>query len=283
MTNTNNSKNTQSPKNTQNPQNTHQASELEHNTQFTADAQNASSDQTTPCGVSSPNSAASASSKKCRVRKKGVIAATCIAIVAIVGIAFWHWHETPGFCGTMCHNSMSAYSETFVQELGKPGVDKWGNAVSNVSAMLGPVHNQVGKSCLSCHIPTLPQQLGEVRETLTGEYYFPLHEVGVEQLRSNAGNPANTGDQFCLNSGCHIAKSAPVTTRADLQRATKDLPFNPHSTRHGDIACSSCHKSHRASVMYCTQCHSEAYDIMPDGWVDYKTGEEINARAHFRA
>lgn len=218
-----------------------------------------------------------------RVRKKSVIAATCIAIVAIVGIAFWHWHETPGFCGTMCHNSMSAYSETFVQELGKPGVDKWGNAVSNVSAMLGPVHNQVGKSCLSCHIPTLPQQLGEVRETLTGEYYFPLHEVGVEQLRSNAGNPANTGDQFCLNSGCHIAKSAPVNTRADLERATKDLPFNPHSTRHGDIACSSCHKSHRASVMYCTQCHSEAYDIMPDGWVDYKTGEEINARAHSRA
>lgn len=58
-------------------------------------------------------------------------------------------------------------------------------------------------------------------------------------------------------------------------KATADKAFNPHSNHHGEANCSDCHKSHRASVMQCTQCHNDAAASMPEGWVDYKTGKQI--------
>ena len=57
-------------------------------------------------------------------------------------------------------------------------------------------------------------------------------------------------------------------------KATADKAFNPHSNHHGEANCSDCHKSHRASVMQCTQCHNDAAASMRK-WVDYKTGKQI--------
>lgn len=41
----------------------------------------------------------------------------------------------------------------------------------------------------------------------------------------------------------------------------------PHTPQHGEQKCTTCHKAHRASVNYCTQCHTDA--IAPDGWLSY--------------
>ena len=66
-----------------------------------------------------------------------------------------------------------------------------------------------------------------------------------------------------------------VSTRMPrrLEQATADMPFNPHTRQHGDIDCGTCHKAHRASTLYCTQCHAEAADGLPAGWVTYQDSQ----------
>ncbi len=202
-------------------------------------------------------------------RRKPAIVIGIIAVIAVAAVGVFIWHNDPSFCGAVCHDSMSTYVNTYNEKSGQAGTDAYGNAVADSSAMLVVSHKDAGLNCLSCHVPTLSQQLGEVQETLAGSYYYPLEEVGVEQLMVNSGHEAGTGDQFCLRSGCH------EFTRADLTEKTADLEFNPHQWHHSDTTCSDCHKSHRASVFSCTQCHSSAYGSMPDGWVSYAEGRQI--------
>ena len=187
--------------------------------------------------METPTNSVDACSKK---SKKPLIAGIVVAVVVLAGIGFWTWHNTPGFCG-VCHTPMSTYVE-----------------------------------CLSCHVPSINQQIGEVTETITGDYYYPLSEVSISALQENSGQNASDEAAFCLKSGCHVdASGTEISTREDLMKATADKAFNPHSNHHGEANCSDCHKSHRASVMQCTQCHNDAAASMPEGWVDYKTGKQI--------
>ena len=212
-------------------------------------------------------------------RNKVKIAGIVAAIIVVVGAGFWVWHNTPGFCNAFCHTSMNDYVESYAQKADQPGKDKWGNEVANTKAMLAVSHGGNGKGCLDCHEPVLSQQLGEVGQTLTGDYEVPLSERSTEQLMVNSAHAAGTGDQFCLKSGCHVNAEGSVMTRADLTAATADMEWNPHSWRHGAQECGDCHKSHRASVLLCTECHFQAYGSMPEGWVDYATGKQIEEAA----
>ena len=74
---------------------------------------------------------------------------------------------------------------------------------------------------------------------------------------------------FCLRSGCHDL------TRDDLTEKTADMAFNPHRWQHEEFECSDCHKSHCASVLYCTKCHTDAVAGLPEGWVTYGESEQI--------
>jgi hypothetical protein len=206
-------------------------------------------------------------------KKWPIVVGVIVAVIVVAGIGFWNWHEQPSFCNAFCHESMDSYVATWDQDANTTGVDKWGNEVSNTNAMLVVAHKQAGVNCLQCHVPTLSQQLSEVSETITGDYYVPLAEVGTEDLMVNSGHEEGTGDQFCLKSGCHDL------TRADLTELTSDMPRNPHSWQHGEQECSDCHKSHRASVLICTECHSDAEAELPDGWVDAATGDQLEKQA----
>ena len=222
--------------------------------------------------MDTPTNSVNAPRKK---SKKPPIAGIVVAAIVVIGVAFWNWHNTPGFCG-VCHTPMSTYVETFEAQPDAPATDKWGNEVSNSSAMLAVTHKEAGVECLSCHVPSLGQQVSEVAETITGDYYYPLSEVSISGLMENSGQSSTDEAAFCLKSGCHTdASGADITTREALMNATADKAFNPHSNHHGDATCSDCHKSHRASVMECTQCHNDAAASMPAGWVDYKTGKQI--------
>ena len=222
--------------------------------------------------MDTPSSASNAKAKK---SKKPLIAGIVVAVVIVAGIGFWTWHNTPGFCG-VCHTPMSTYVDTFEAQPGTPAVDKWGNNVSDASSMLAVTHKQAGVECLSCHVPSLGQQIGEVAETITGDYYYPLAETSITELMENSGQNSSDEAAFCLKSGCHTdAAGADITTRSQLMDVTADRSFNPHSNHHGEATCSDCHKSHRASVMACTECHNDAAASMPQGWVDYKTGKQI--------
>ena len=121
---------------------------------------------------------------------------------------------------------------------------------------------------MSCHVPTLSEQMSEGINWVTGNYVYPLEERDTDMLTEARGLD---GDEFCLNESCHNL------TRDDLVKATSGMEFNPHKAQHGAIECSECHKAHRASVMYCTQCHSEAE--VPEGWLTVAEANKLSTAA----
>ena len=153
---------------------------------------------------------------------------------------------------------MASYLETYDQKPNTEGVDKYGNPVSNTSAMLAVQHGAMGFDCLTCHKATLGQQISEGTAWLAGNYTYPLDERSVAEL----GEPTGMGsDEMCLNESCHNM------TRDDLYNLTADEEnlYNPHWSHHETLDCGTCHKAHGQSVLYCTQCHAQA--PVPEGWL----------------
>ncbi|WP_369425872.1 cytochrome c3 family protein [Adlercreutzia caecimuris] len=106
-------------------------------------------------------------------------------------------------------------------------------------------------------MPTLSELISEGAAWLTGNYGFPLVERTASELTEASGRQA---DELCLNESCHNL------TRDDLYGLTADMgTYNPHWAHHEELECTTCHKAHRASVMYCTQCHAQAE--VPEGWL----------------
>ncbi len=201
--------------------------------------------------------ATEAPAKKKGKKKWPIVVGVVVVVLIAAGAGFWVWHEQPSFCNAICHTPMDPYNATYDQELNTTGVDKWGNDVENTSSMLAVTHKALGKTCMNCHVPTLSEQVGEGISWVTGNYVYPLEERSLDDLVAARG--LENSDEFCLNESCHNM------TRDDLVQATSDMKRNPHVAQHGKVACSECHKAHRASVNYCSGCHSDA-DI-PAGWL----------------
>lgn len=206
--------------------------------------------QTTPGSSAAPKRAA---------KKPAIIAAVVAVVLACAGAGLWVWHEQPSFCGTVCHTPMAEYVDTFNQVSGQAGTDKYGNEVQDAGSMMAVVHREAGEDCLSCHVPTIGEQVAEGMHWVTGDYVYPMNERSQADLTEARGVDE---DEFCLNGECHD-----VTTREELFEATADRELNPHETQHGEMACTDCHKAHRTSVLICAQCHDEAE--VPEGWVAY--------------
>ncbi|MDD7368630.1 MAG: cytochrome c3 family protein [Berryella intestinalis] len=177
---------------------------------------------------------------KKRRNKQHIIAAIAVAVIAI-GAGFWAWHETPGFCGSICHTPMSSYVDSYYDESG---------------ATLASVHATAGKTCLDCHPAEIDQQISEAVHWMSGDYAF---DTETEKLVSR-GHEFTTQEN-CLKSGCHSL---------DLDRLknkTAYLAWNPHDfSEHGVTDCSSCHKMHGTSQNVCSECHYQAADMTIEGW-----------------
>lgn len=205
-----------------------------------------------------------------RKRKKWLVASgVAVAVIVAAGAGFYVWHEQPSFCNAICHSPMDPYLEMWESEPESAGVDKYGNEVENSSAMLAIAHKYVGDdggmTCLGCHEPTLGEQISEGIGWASGNYLYPLEERSTDELMRWH---REDGDQFCMNDSCHNM------TRNDLVAATADLgTYNPHAAIHGEVECGECHKAHRASVNYCSQCHDEA--PIPDGWMTWRESEKL--------
>jgi len=196
-------------------------------------------------------------------KKWPIVLGVVLVVVIAAGAGFWVWHEQPSFCAAICHTPMDEYLVTYDQEPNSQGVDKWGNEVSNTNSMMVVSHKSDDIDCLGCHVPTLSEQIGEGIAWVTGNYEYPLSERSLKDLGEAREQKS---DDFCLVEGCHKDSNGnDLNTREQLKETTAHLEFNPHSGQHGDEACDSCHKAHRASVMYCTQCHSNAE--VPEGWL----------------
>ena len=171
-------------------------------------------------------------------------------------------------CGNTCHTPMDPYIASAGNESGQMGTDKYGNEVSNSASMLCASHGSVGLACLDCHQLTQAEKSAFEANWISGNYQYPLYERTDEDLVEARGLEA---DEFCLNEGCHNL------TRQDLIEATSDMERNPHVAQHGEIACTECHKAHRASVNYCSQCHSDAE--IPDGWLTTAQANKLEGAA----
>lgn len=180
-------------------------------------------------------------------KKKKLIVALVAALVVFgaLGVAGWKWHEMPSFCNAICHSPMDRYVEGYY---------------SGDDTLLITKHAGAGIECLECHHPGIETQIMEVTHWVSGNFYDPLYK-------------RNLGNDFCLDPNCH-----PFTYQ-DLEQATADLPFNPHSLQHGEQQCASCHRMHDQSVLYCTQCHNEAAQLIDSnsttkGWLTVDQAKE---------
>ena len=203
---------------------------------------------------------------KPRKKRKGlVILGTIVVVVALAAVGMIAWHNQPSFCGAICHNPMDGYLATYSQAPHAEGFDKWGNDVADTSAMLAVSHAAEGITCLDCHTATMSQQIHEATAWISGNFVsydndmFPsaIDERSLTQLMVATGG---TGEEFCLREGCH------EYAREDLGALTADYAYNPHDNHYSlQLDCSECHKAQRASVLFCTNCHSGLK--IPEGWL----------------
>ena len=242
------------------------------------------------------NKAAGKADKAAKPKKKGhaPIIGGVVAVVVIAAVAGGLvWHEQPSFCNAICHTPMDGYLATYEAEPGQPATDKWGNEVADASGMMAALHRQKGEengesiTCLSCHVPTLSEQLSEGMHWVTGSYnvsqtldetFVPTERNGEQLTEARKSD----SEAFCLNSGCHTNDDGSVMTKEDLEKLTADKygDRNPHATdsslpsnHTAKLACTDCHKAHRASVMGCSQCHSDSK--IPEGWLSSLEASEL--------
>lgn len=205
-------------------------------------------------------------------RRIGIIVGVLAAVVVIAGVGFWAWHEQPSFCGAICHDPMDPYLATYEAEPVEGAVDRCGNTVDG-STMLAAVHRvDGGVTCLSCHEPTLSQQVGEGVVWATGGFEDPLEERSLTELTEANGK---SYEQFCLNDACHelLTVEGLGKMTSYMARNVHDASDAPHSSK--SYECGDCHKAHAQSVVVCSQCHDDA--TVPEGWLTYDEYKALEA------
>lgn len=193
--------------------------------------------------VADAGQGASASAKpapKKAIKRNWIAAGIVAAVVVVAGAGLWAWHETPSFCGSLCHSPMDAYVDTYYSE--DPG-------------MLASAHAAADETCLSCHEPKLTEQVGEAMKWIADDY--PMTADGTMLVTG----VDLASEEFCATSGCHSMTDVVAQTWGFEEN---DAKYNPHSS-HQDLAltCGDCHKAHETSVLVCNECHSLN---MPEGW-----------------
>ncbi|MEF9841843.1 MAG: hypothetical protein RR773_04675, partial [Raoultibacter sp.] len=169
-----------------------------------------------------------AAAAKKKGKKWPIVVGVIVAVLVVAGVGGFIWHEQPSFCSAICHTPMDPYLTTYEEPAGQPGTDKWGNEMKTTSAMLAVTHREQGKTCLSCHVPTMSEQITEGMNWVSGNYEYPLQECSLEDLTEASGADP---ESFCLNESCHNV------TRQDLAKKTAEMDRNPHTTPHGEVTC----------------------------------------------
>ena len=224
--------------------------------------------------------------KKMPKRNKLIILGVIVVVLIAAGGGMLVWHESPTFCSTICHIE-GTYVDNYMQKQNAPGIDKYGNEVANTNAMLAVLHREPKATakpeivCVDCHKPNIEELAHDGVNYMTGNYPMPRNERTLSGLQSW---DKKTAESFCANQNCHVYLLGDdgELDYAKLEASTSGRAFNPHEQHHEALSleCSSCHKGHRASTIVCTGCHQHEDVAMPDGWVDYKTSQQILADSY---
>jgi cytochrome c nitrite reductase small subunit len=169
------------------------------------------------------------------IKKRGsvwVVAALGMGIVVAAAAGLWAYHEQPQFCAT-CH-------------IMEPYLKSWAS-----SDFLAHTHAEKGIACLDCHEPDLKQQVKEVIAYVQQDYKVPLRERTMPKGKCLS----------CHEHGSYAEIAERTRDRGDFNNR------NPHDSHWGELECHVCHNMHRASVLYCAQCHELT---VPEGWIAAK-------------
>ena len=128
------------------------------------------------------DSLSSEPSPKRKVKRGWIVAGVVAAVIVVAGVGFWVWHETPGFCNSVCHSPMDSYVETYY---------------SGDKGMLVTAHADADENCLSCHEPVMTEQVGEAMKWVSDDY--PMTPDGTKL----ATGKDFASEEFCAKSGCH--------------------------------------------------------------------------------
>ncbi len=158
-----------------------------------------------------------------------------LGLVFLGFFAFYEWHETPEFCGQLCH-SMNGHYDTYANP-------------ENNKMIIN--HSQEGITCTGCHIG--PGWVGQIE----GFFAFPWELISET---FNLYDPDDLGGQMheeqCMK--CHDGSHGPIP--GDVVTVTGDL-VNPHI---GIDTCFNCHPTHTAgfgvSLQTCVICHGQALE-----------------------
>ena len=214
-------------------------------------------------------------------KKKWAIVGIVVVVLVAVGAGMMVWHESPSFCSTMCHIE-GTYVDNYMQEQGKPGVDKYGNKVSDTNAMMAVLHRSTKATakpeivCVDCHVPNMMELAHDGMNYVSGNYPMPRNERAASALQSWDGKSA---ESFCANQTCHVYLLGDdgQLSYDKLADSTSSRAFNPHEQHHEALSleCTDCHKGHRASTVVCTACHEHEAVELPAGWVTYEESQRL--------
>ncbi len=124
----------------------------------------------------------------------------------------------------------------------KPYVDTW-----TQSDFLAHAHSKAGIGCQECHQLTPQQEKANVAAYNKKKFKTPLEEREYDQ-------------EMCLR--CHGSYKEIIERTKDIK--AKGLSRNPHDSHYKEIQCNLCHRAHRESVDYCSQCHPPV--VKKPGW-----------------
>lgn len=156
--------------------------------------------------------------------------------VGATGVAAYNYHDSPEFCGT-CH-IMQSYVDTYVDD---------------EMHYLANKHAAAGVTCMDCHSDyELPDQVDGLITYIEGDYRDPLRRRKFD-------------NEMCF--GCHNHDSYEEIAARTATIWELAANRNPHDSPHYEnLECNVCHRSHRESEIYCSECHQMPY--LGEGWVE---------------
>ena len=124
------------------------------------------------------------------------------------------------------------------------------------SSLLVSLHTARNIGCVDCHDYDLEDQLRDTLAFLQDDYDQPF-------MRARYDN------DYCFQ--CHEHGSYEELKQL-IQYMVGDVLGDLHNSHLGEIDCRLCHKMHKPSVDYCSQCHGHIVD--KEGWIPWEEPSE---------